>query len=106
MIPEDPEWHPWHTPWGAPVNLFIIRRSLDRFILNNFVSEQLIFIDSDFQEVVISAFFHKYDQSEANPLPVLTSFINSFMLQDGFTSRMIHYKRRPAVTEEQRQNWT
>jgi hypothetical protein len=77
------------------------------FILNNFISRQLIFTDSDFQEVVISSFLHKYNESEDGTHPFKSSagFINSFKPQHGLVSRRIHYKWRPAVTEEQRQNW-
>jgi hypothetical protein len=68
------------------------------FILDNFISEQLIFTDSDFQEVVISAFLLKYDQSEDElRLPVLGGLYQVAV----FTSRRIHYKRRPVVTGEQ-----
>jgi hypothetical protein len=55
----------------------------------------------------MSAFLYKYHQSEGEPPPFQDSadFMNPFKSRHGFTSRRINCKRRPVVTEEQRQNW-
>jgi hypothetical protein len=81
--------------------------SIVSFILDHFISQQLIFTGSDFREMVLSLFLHQYDQSEDEPPPFQCSadFLNSFKSRHGFASHGIQYKRRPAGTEEQRQNW-
>jgi hypothetical protein len=69
MIAEDPEWCLWHTHHEERRRIFSQFEEvlMVSFILNNFVSGQLIFTDSNFQEVAVSAFFHKYHQSEDEP---------------------------------------
>jgi hypothetical protein len=51
--------------------------SITPFILDGFISQVLIFTDSDFREVVLSAFLHKSDQSDdelSSSLPVFSGF--------------------------------
>jgi hypothetical protein len=70
MIAEDPEWRPWHTHHGEHRRIFtqFEEVSIVSFILDHFIFQQLFFAASDFREVVMSAFLHKEDQSEDEPL--------------------------------------
>jgi hypothetical protein len=109
LIAEDPEWQPWHTQHGEHRRVFsaLEETAIVPFIVDKCISQGLIFTDADFREVAMNAFLSKYSPSKDLPPPFQCSagFINSFKSRNRLTSQKIHYKRRPAVTEDQRQKW-
>jgi hypothetical protein len=103
MIAEDPEWRPWHTYHAAHRRIFsaLEETAIVSFIVDMCISQGLISTDADIREVPMNAFLEKYIPSKDLPPPFQSSagFINSFKSRNRLTSRKIHDKRRPAVTE-------
>jgi hypothetical protein len=81
--------------------------SMVSFIRINFIEPCLIFPDSDFREVAIDAFLQSHTASDEAPPPFQGSpgFVTSLKTRHCLCSRKIHYRRLPAVTDEQRPDW-
>jgi hypothetical protein len=109
MIVEDPEWRPWHTHHGLHRRTFspLEEIAIVSFIRANFIEPGLIFTDSDFHEIAMISFLEAHADAEETPPAFECSpgFIASFKQRHRLSSRQVHYKSRPAVTEEQRVNW-
>jgi hypothetical protein len=107
MIGRDPEWRPWYTHRGEPLRIFtpIQELAMATFLTDNFIRPGLIFTDAHFQELATNTLFANH-AAPGESLPSFqcsNGFIWAFKKRHSLTSRRIHYKRRPAVTEEQRQ---
>jgi hypothetical protein len=108
-IRDDRAWRPWRPRHGERHRIFTPTQetAIVSFITENFIRPELIFTDEDFRELAITALFENHAESP-DPLPPFESsngFIYAFKHRHHLTSRRIHYKRRPAVTEQQRQRW-
>jgi hypothetical protein len=109
MLAHDREWRPWHTHHGAHRRICspLQETAIVAFIQDNFIDAGLIFTDSDFRELAMTAFLANHVDTEdaLPPFQCSPGFIADFKTRHRLTSRKIHYKRRPAVTEEQRVAW-
>jgi hypothetical protein len=105
----DPIWRPWHTDDRRHKRIFSDdeQAAMVSFLRDNFITPGLIFADSDFREIAMNAFLAKYPDADLN-MPMFqcsAGLIAMFKAQHRLTTRKIHFKRRSALTDEQRQRW-
>jgi hypothetical protein len=76
------------------------------FVHDNLIAPGLIFTDSDFREIAMSAFLTKYED-DGPDMPMFkcsAGFIAKLKAQHQLTSCTVYFKSRSAVTDEQRQD--
>ena len=75
-------------------------------MLNN-ISQGCLFTDDDFKELIMDAFFEKYNDPNIIPpsFNVSNGFISNFKNRHRFVSRKCHCKRRPNGNKEQIENF-
>jgi hypothetical protein len=109
MLRGYPMWRPWYTYDGRHKRIISNDQdaALVSFVRDNFIGPGLLFTGSDFREIATNMFLTKYEDADPD-LPTLhcsAGFITMFKAQHRLASRKIHFKRRWAGTDEQRQRW-
>jgi hypothetical protein len=108
MIANGSEWRPWHTYHGCHrrISTPLEETVIVLFIKTSFLDQRLIFTDNDFREIPMATFLQaRAHFEEIPPFQCSPGFIAAFKARHRLSSRKLHYKRRPAVTEEQRVHW-
>jgi hypothetical protein len=85
---------------------FPSKTALVLFIKTNSLDQRLIFTDDDFNEIAMATFLRAGTISEEIPsFQCSPGFVAGSKACHRLSSRKLHYKRRPAMTEEQRVHW-
>ena len=104
-----PDWTPLDTSKRSCA-LRIFTEAEEEAIANhiriNFINQHLLFTDSDFRTVCMDFYNAKIQLlDEFRTFNCSDGFISDFKRRNHFSSRRVHYKRRPSVSELAVQEW-
>jgi hypothetical protein len=107
-INENPEWTPFETEWGAHRRVFsdLTESILALFIRDQFLHKHRLFTTEDFQTLDFERSREVYRDAENAPRFICSCwFVKGFMKRNRFSLRRQHFKRRPAASEEEVEQW-
>lgn len=108
----DPEWRPWKNRHGYGHRIFTDAEeaAIKDYIFKNFLEPGFVFTNQDFIDIAVNAYLTKHNDDLDNDkivkdFLVSHQFIYDFKERNHISSRAIHYKRRPSVSQEEKNKW-
>ena len=110
-LKQNPSWRPWNNNHGTGHRIFadLEEQAIKDFIVTCFLQPGYVFTNEDFVEIAVNAYLTKYKDKtnfeEMKDFLVSHQFIHDFKKRNHLSSRTLHSRRRPNVTEEEKSNW-
>ncbi|KAH0803495.1 DDE superfamily endonuclease containing protein [Histomonas meleagridis] len=110
-LKHNPAWRPWNNDHGSGHRIFtdIEEQSIKDFIVDCFLQPSFVFTNEDFIIIAMNAYLTKYQDitnfKETKDFLVSHQFIADFKKRNHLSSRVLHPKRRPNVTDKEKSNW-
>lgn len=107
----NPCWRPWNNEHGAGHRVFtdLEEASIKDYIVDCFLKPGYVFTNEDFVEIAMNAYLSKYPEGtnfdESKEFLVSHQFIADFKNWNHLSTRVLHPKRRPQATEEEKSDW-
>jgi hypothetical protein len=106
---QNPSWLPYiYSFRGFQHRIFTDQeeREIADYITQKYFIPGHLFTNTTFRQIVTQAYLEKYRDDENLPkFNCSPCFITGFKHRNKFASRRVHLKRRPQVTNEQRERW-
>jgi hypothetical protein len=80
-------------------------QALKDHMTDNHLLPGTLFTNDSFRELAIQAFLEKHPGEDMPLFACSNGFIADFKLRNGFSSRLAHLKRRPAISDSDRSEW-
>ena len=103
---KNPEWRPWQTCHGQGHRIFTNteEKAIKDYIIDCFLKPGYVFTNDDFIEIVMNAYLTKYQDEinidEKKQFMASSHFITDFKKRNHISSRSLHAKRRPIVSQD------
>ena len=103
---KDPQWSPQNNNWGKG-NLIFSEEEENNLAayVSDIIDQGILFTNEDFREIAIEYYLSIRPNEDFKMFSCSNGFIADFKKRHRFSSKKFHYKRRPSVTPEQRENW-
>jgi hypothetical protein len=108
-LQEDPDWRPTDTRWGQHRRIFtaITESAMSAYIRTEFIEKHRLFATEDFRMLAFETYRQVYQNSDDAPRFTCSGyFVKDFMKRNRFALRRQHFKRRPRVTAEVKNQWS
>ena len=101
-------WRPWDNDRGEARRLFTdeVEADVAKYIRETYFEKDLLFCNEDFKQLMFDLWCEDKDNwLEMDRFKCSPTFISDFKKRNHISSRRLHYKRRPKVTEEDKIAW-
>lgn len=101
-------WRPWQNDHFLSKRCFTdeVEEEVAQYIRQEYFEKDLLFCNSDFKQIMFDLWCQdKENWLEMDKFKCSSGFITSFKQRHRISSRKLHYKRRPTVTQEQKAAW-